>query len=88
MAGGKRGGLVEEEQLGVAAGRHHRSPAAFELQQAGYPAPAYERAHDPLGGIVKAAATVSHQGAALRGRDQLAEWRDAILSRQRIRSIR
>jgi len=39
VSGGQRDGLVEEEQLGVAAGPHDRPSAAAELQHAYQPAP-------------------------------------------------
>ena len=82
VASGERGGFVEEKQLGIEAGGHHIPPPALELQQAGDPAPARERAHDALSGVVQAAAAVTHQRAALGRGDQLAEGRDAILSGQ------
>ena len=63
VPGGTRGRLVEEEQLGVPAGAHHRmARAPLEVQHAGDPAldlPAL----DEHALAVDQAATVAHQGA-------------------------
>src|SRR5258706_9849072 len=78
VAGRMRGGLVEEEQLGVVTRRNQGPPPSLELQHADDPAPADEGAANATGVVVQAPA-VTHQGAARRSGDQLAERRDAIL---------
>ena len=76
---GEGGCLVEEEELGEAAGLHQRvaMPAA-EGKPAGDPTLAVVTAPDPPAFIVQAAA-VSVDEAAGGIRDQLAERSDAIL---------
>jgi len=87
VARGQGRGLVEEEELGVAPGRHDPAPAPLEPQHADDPALADPGAPDVSIGVVQAAA-VAHQRAAGRCRDQLAERRDAILSRHERAVIR
>jgi len=83
MPGGQRGRLVEEEQLGVAVGLHHRRAVApFELEHAGDPLPGGpaagpERAVRQMEG----AATVAQHQAAVRRGDDLTLGRDSVLER-------
>ena len=81
VPGGKRGGLIQEEQFGVAAGLHQGATAALEGQQAGDPAAALMRADNPAVRIVQAAA-VAHQGAAGGVGNDLARGQDAVLAGQ------
>jgi NAD(P)H dehydrogenase (quinone) len=76
---GECGRLVEEEQLGEAAGLQQRAtlPAA-ELELAGDPALAVVAPANPSGVVVEAAAVPVHE-AACRIRNELAERRDAVL---------
>src|SRR5690606_20951018 len=78
----ERGGLVEKEQLGVAALLHHLAVAAFELKDTGNPlladpAPGSQR---PVRQMQGAAAVAHHETAVRRG-DDLAFWRHAVLER-------
>ena len=81
VAGGERGRLVEEEQLGEASGLHQRPtlPAA-ELEPAGDPAFAGGAAADPPELVVEAA-TVSVDQAARWICDQLAQRCHPVLQR-------
>src|SRR5262249_4583238 len=81
VPGGERRRLVEEEQLGEAARLQQRRPApAAKLELARDPAPHGEAAADRAGRVVQAAA-VAVDEPALGRLDQLAERRDAILTR-------
>ena len=85
MAGGQRRRLVEEEQLGVAVGLHHRlAVPALELEHAGDPLPGGPAAgpERPVGQMEGAAAVAHHEAAVRRG-DDLALGRDAVLERHR-----
>jgi hypothetical protein len=75
------GRLVEEEELGEAAGLQ-QCPAlpAAKLEPARDPAPAVETPADPAGVVVEAAA-VPLDEAACGHRDELAEGSDAVLQR-------
>ena len=81
VAGGKRGRLVEKEQLGEPA-RPQQAPAlpAAEFKLARDPAPAVVVAADSAGGVMQAAA-ISIDETPARVGDQLAEWRDPVLER-------
>jgi len=81
MARGQRHGLIQEEQLRVASGRHHRTPAASKLEHARDPAPARVLPHDSALIAVYRAATVSHERSARRVGENLSFGRDAILQR-------
>jgi len=84
MSGGKRGRLVEEEQLGVAVGLHELPPPVLELQHAGDPLPGRPAARpERLIRQMEAAAAVAHHEAAVRCGDDLACGRDAVLERHR-----
>jgi hypothetical protein len=83
MAGGERGGLVEKEQLGPAPAAHHLAPPSPEFADAGDP----RRARPALlqqrfrRGVVDDAA-VAGEHAAMRGGDDVAGGRDAVLQGQ------
>jgi hypothetical protein len=80
------GGLIEEEQLGVAVGLHHgQAVSALELEHAGDPlpagpAPAAERAV----GQMKGASAIAHHQAALRRGDNVAGGGDTVLERHAV----
>src|SRR6185437_3659558 len=81
VAGGERGGLVDEEELGELARLHHRAALpAPELEPAGDPA-----AHSPAAAdvppVVVQAAAVAVDEPARRRRDQLPERRDPVSQR-------
>jgi ketosteroid isomerase-like protein len=81
MAGGERRRLVQEEQLGEAAGLKQGPPLpATELEPAGDPALAVVASADATGLIVKAAAVAVDQPTA-GVRNQLAERCNAVLER-------
>src|SRR6185312_180874 len=80
MAGGEGGGFIEEEQFGPAARCHHLAPPSPEFADAGNPGrarPALLQKR-PGGGIMDDAAIAGEQ-AAVRGGDDVAGWRDAVL---------
>ena len=72
--------FVEEEQFGVVAGRHDLTLPPLELQHADDPPLQLPRPPDAALGVVQDA-TVAHEGAPLRGGDDVAEWGDTILPR-------
>jgi hypothetical protein len=78
VAGGKRGDLVEEEELGEAA-RLEKGMAtpAPELELAGDPAASVIASADLTLSVVQAAPVAVHE-APLGGRDERAQWGDAI----------
>src|SRR5947209_11573600 len=79
----KRGRLVEEEQLGVAARSHQPRPASpAELKLASDPSPGRVRAADGRVLVVEAAAVAIHEPALGRG-DQIAKWGNPVLQGQR-----
>ena len=80
MAGRERGRLVEKEQLGPAPPAHHLAPPAPEFADAGDPRRARPALlQQGLGrGIVDDAAIAGEQ-AAMRGGDDVAGGRDAVL---------
>src|SRR5262249_28294340 len=80
VAGRQPGRLVQEEQLGVVAGRHDPPPPVLELQEADEP-PLHLPGADDLAPVVVKEPPVAHEGAWLGGGDDLAERRDAILPR-------
>src|SRR5262245_34379740 len=81
VPGGERGRLVEEEQLGEAAGPEQRAaPPALELEPAGDPALAVVPPADAARLVVQASA-IPVDEAARRVGDQLAERRDPVLER-------
>ena len=83
MPCGERRRLVEEEQLGEAAGLQQRSPQpAAELEPAGDPAPAVVPPAD-LAVLVVQAAAVSVDEPPCRIGDQLAERSDPVSQRHR-----
>src|SRR5438270_879321 len=63
VSGCQGGCLIEEEQFGVMARRHHTAFPPLELQQAGNPAFQLPWTSDLLVRIVEAA-PVAHQGAS------------------------
>jgi hypothetical protein len=80
MPRSERRRLVQKKQFGPASRAHHVAAAAAEFADAGdprlaAPAPVQQRFR---GGIVDDAAIAGEQ-AALRGCDDLAGWRDAVL---------
>lgn len=81
MPGGERGRLVEEEQLGEAAGLEERAslPAA-ELEPARDPALAVVAPADATGRVVEAAPVAVDQ-VTVGDRNQLAERGDPVLQR-------
>ena len=80
VPGRQRDRLVEEEQLGVAAGPHDGPPAAAELQHAHQP-PADLVAPDQGQVLVVEHPPVAVHGPAVLGRDQLACGRHPIPQR-------
>jgi hypothetical protein len=81
MSGGERGRLVEEEQLGEAAGLHQRlSMPPTELEPAGDPPTSGEPSPDAPP-IVVEAPPVPVDETAVGGRDELTERRDPVLQR-------
>jgi len=82
VAGRQRDGLVEEEQLGVRARAHHRTPAPAKAGETRDSAPSLRVAHDAPIGLVQTAA-IAHQQPARLGGDEIAERRDPILERHR-----
>src|SRR2546430_13839059 len=84
MAGGERGGLVEEEQLGEPAGPHQRRPVpAAEPQPARDPPLPCVGAADAPGFVVQTAAVAVHEPARGIG-DELAERRHPVPARHRV----
>ncbi len=80
VTGGKRGRLVEEEQLREPARRHQRMPVpATKPQPAGDPSLAVVGAADAACRIVQATAVSIHEPARRVG-DQLTEWGDSVLA--------
>src|SRR5581483_273101 len=80
MAGGEGRGLVEKEQLGPAAPRHHLAAAAAEFEHTGEPGrcrPALVQQGSGRGIMDDAAIADKH--SALGGGDDVAEWGDAVL---------
>ena len=80
VPGGQRDGLVEEEQLGIAAGPHDGPSAAAELQHAHQPA-ADLVAPDQGQVLVVEHAPVAVHGPAVLGGDQLARGRHPVPQR-------
>lgn len=78
MSGGKGGGFVEKEEVGVQAGLHDRVSSPLEFQQANDPAKT-SKLSSYLSALVVQASAVAVKCSAGRGRDQCAERRDAIL---------
>ena len=87
VAGGERGRLVEEEQLGEPARLHQRRavPAAERSRHAIQRRPLKRRRMRP--GLVVQAAAVAVDEAARRVGDQLAERGDAVLQGHRSRVV-
>jgi hypothetical protein len=81
VPGGKRDGLIEEEQFGVTPLGHHDPVAAAELQNAGNPAPAFEPARNLAIAVVDYPASVAHHRPAGVGAKQFARGTDAVLKR-------
>src|SRR2546430_5601951 len=82
VAGRERGGLVEKEQLGPAPPAHYLAPPAPEFADAGDPGrarPALFQQGLGRGAVDDAAIAGEH--AAMRGGDDVACGRDAILQR-------
>src|SRR5262249_50000703 len=81
VAGGKRGRVVEEGELGEAARlQEGRAPPTAELEAARDPASAGVAPADTAFAVVQAAAIAVDEPAAGRG-DELAERRDPVLQR-------
>jgi hypothetical protein len=80
VAGRQRRRLVQEEQLGVPARRHHGAAPAFEVEQADDPAIDRGITNDVPVRVMQQTA-VAHQRAPRVDRDELAGRRDAILER-------
>src|SRR6185437_4744136 len=82
MAGGERGGLVEEEQLGPAPAAHHLAPPSPEFADTRQPCRARPALFQQCfaGGVVDDAAVAGEQ-AAMRVCDDLSKGRDAVLQR-------
>ena len=81
VPGGERSRLVEEEQLGEAAGLHQRRAVpAPELEPARDPPSHAEPAPDAPLVVVQAAAVAVHEAPG-RVRDEVAERCDSVLSR-------
>ena len=78
VAGGKRDGFVEKEQLRVTSLGHHDSVTAPEFQDACNPAPAFIATHDFFAAVVQCAAAVAHHRAASRGSKDVAEGGYAV----------
>ena len=81
MPGRERGGLVEKEQLGPASPAHHLAPAAAEFADAGEPRLARPAPRQRLGGGIVDDAAIAGEHAAMRGGDDVACRRDAVLQR-------
>jgi hypothetical protein len=79
VAGGERGSFVEEEQLGITSLGHHFPIAAFEIENARDPAPAFVAAHNFPIARVKRTTPIAHHRAAGRRPKNSAEWIDAVL---------
>src|SRR5438067_12283535 len=82
VPGGEGSGLVEEEQLGEAAGPQQRAAQATEREHARDPALAVIGAADPPIGVMEAAAVAVREAAGRVG-DQLAERSHPVLQRPR-----
>jgi hypothetical protein len=80
MPGRQSRGLVKEEQLGVATGRHDGAVSVLEGEKADDPPPPQERTADPAV-IVMQATPVAHQRPACGGGDESAKRGYAILPR-------
>jgi hypothetical protein len=82
VPGRQRRGLVEEEELRVAPGRHHGAPPSLEREEARHPGPvAPDHPPDDAAGLVVEPAAIAHQRAAGRRREQVAGGRDPVLER-------
>ena len=79
VSGRQSGRFIEEEQLGIPAGRHDGAFSAFELKQADDPAFALKSMPN-LPMIVVQTAAVSHERPTRRGGYQCAKWGYAVLS--------
>jgi len=82
MTRGERRRIVQEEELGVAAGLQQLAPAALEVEPAGDPARALERPPDLPGRVVQAAPVPEHEAPA--GVDELAEWGHPVAVRHQL----
>jgi hypothetical protein len=83
----ERDGVVEEEQLRVAAGSHDLLPAPVEFEPAADPEDRVRRPDDPLAVVVQHA-PVAHECAAGRRRDQFAVRADAVPKRHAVTVVR
>jgi hypothetical protein len=81
VPGRERGGLIEKEQFGPTAAAHHLAPPAAELTDAGEPRLARPAPRQRFGCGVMNDAAIAGQHAAMRGGDDVAGRRDAILQR-------
>ena len=87
MSGCERGRLVEEEELGEAAGlQQRRAVPAAELEPARDPPPDSEPPMDAPLVVVQAAAVPVHETTSGIG-DEIAEGSDAILSRHGVGTV-
>jgi hypothetical protein len=75
--------LVEEEQFGVAAGRHRRAAPVPEIERAGDPGPVLPAAPAEAALAVVEDAAIAHQRATGGIGDDVARRRDAVLQRHR-----
>ncbi|MBC7899892.1 MAG: hypothetical protein H7070_07540 [Saprospiraceae bacterium] len=78
VAGGKGGGFVEEEEIGVIARMHYRVLPAFEFQYANDPPDALKLS-PYLSALVVQASAVAVKRSPCRRRDQRTERCDTIL---------
>jgi hypothetical protein len=79
MASSERGGLVEEEQFRITAGRHKRRPtSAAKPQATSNPSFCSVKPANRSSVVVKAPA-VAVDEPSLAGRDQISQGRDAVL---------
>jgi hypothetical protein len=81
VAGGERYGLIQKEQLGVAARRHDGTVPPFEFEYARDPTPADVAANDLPVRVVQRPATVAHECAAGGRPKNFAGGRYAVLER-------
>jgi hypothetical protein len=79
VAGGEGNGFIEEEEFGVAAGRHHGAADAFEFEDAGDPAARPPGADDFAGVIMERTAAVAHDRSACWRAEEDAIGIDAVL---------
>jgi hypothetical protein len=67
MPGRERGGFIQEEELGVVAGRHQLASSALEFEQADNPPRALEVTSDALLVVMQATAIAGQRSPCWRG---------------------